>query len=79
MKDKVTVHEKTVQAVASAEVVPIKRERRKPRRRDHPKVVTTHTIRVVKVVLEEAKRIIDDKSNSYTRMEIISNHEVMVR
>ena len=80
VQDKASLHEKAVQAVASGavDVNSLKRSRRK-RKENRNGALTTLQVRPD--VLEKAKELLEElkADHGYTRMEIVSENEVILR
>ena len=78
VQDKASLHEKAVQAIASGEVKPV----RKRRRKKNPDLLVPDFVEHLKVhgdVWAKAKQIVADARNTYTHIEIRGDQEVVVR
>lgn len=71
------LHEKAVQAVAKGEVPKKPRRARKKAEKRQPKV-HTH-VKVIPEVWDKAVAIRDAEDNTYTKLEILSEREVLIR
>jgi hypothetical protein len=76
VQKRASVHEKTVQAVATGAVAPTPRRARKaPQKRSG---AVTHT-KVDPAVWKRAQELIADARNYYSTIEVVSEKEVVVR
>jgi len=76
LQHRASLHEKAVQRVASNEIDAIKT----PRKRGQNKNSRLTIIKVKPEVMEVAKKLLEDsEEHGYTRMEIVSEEEVILR
>ena len=78
VQERASLHEKAVQAVAAGEVPKTSRKPRKATSRPAGSTLDYHH-KVPEKLWTAAQQIVDDETNSYTRIEIASSEEVYVR
>ena len=81
VQQRASLHEKAVQAVARGEVAPTPKRKRKAAQKPFPPLVQPayHSPLVKAEVWAVAKKLLDNPNNYYSRWEVVSENEVIVR